>query len=1804
MSSGRTVDSVHGSSIASRMIGEVVATRLSAVIEEANGSRVVYAMADLGKEVTCSIGTRLATMAVPGGRIDVAIHPELATEEFRREYQSSITEEAATWFRNHRPDSSVIATVFSVSGERMEEVLQSLGSVQRINHSWILDSTKAAVWADHTLPSYKHSPIHRDLEMTLKGLMDSDVLASATMLAEFCVSIRESMTGPSGLELKRAINHALPNLRLPRDCMSDNELKSLSSTPGPTLSKLRDDFQQYLFLRDRKGGVRLRKDMLEEIRKLFQNGTLSESNQFALVKLVNDREITTGMWQPSQRCVSEIRWEEIRQFFLGSSQSTPQPLGLQTIQFLDDDHPGMLEDEERTILQSLGKRVTANPELERVYFRHCERLKERPSLYKKWHHVIFNKPIQEVDDLLAGLVCLAERSSQAVDGLDDHVVVIQLRNAQKKSFWTKEKNIELCAFLRDRYRGIDKLLSPHVELRFGRCWDGDWDSDSDIDGGSKKGGASREFEFEAYVVPRSRLDELGHLDPVTTGSPTAQLTWAPDHQSFASALASDLRRVLPQGELVAGLIRSRIKAARGSSGARTDRPTLERITSIIDSQGQSEGALANRGDDDTTSEWSEIGKFWPDRLKARSKGILSDSQQTEALQLFEQFRSSYTSAIEAMVSKAGLGLADPALVTQAEDYGKLLAWLRRHAVSDVLVQEVWEPLLQIGTATIPEDVPTMIVAPWHPLRLLELAAKAHQGAKVIQRIVESASEEAVAIQDFANDRLRSLGDSYYANVGLVRTEMGPRLFVETEHRAGYSLLQPVATDFGPSQSSAFLEEPVTEVVQRFGEIAKHYLDLNPHDRANFSVVLFDSESDDLPVMVAQHLARQVAEQSDLRCDLTVTHSDRQKLRTIYERQNRRIGRELESSLTSEAARTFLSRLRIGITPYQSLSQSDDTQEQDVLLLHDVLARTATEEWHERQREEGSDKPLDHSPNDASRRRGLTHGSLSTSVYLTSPLQIRATQPYLDALHDAMHGKASDCRAHFIPAQQVRLTSPQAKSTLESAHQMARWVVTHDRIADRRLIDSRGDRLRILRYFSAPRSKYNVIVSTEVFQNELRNRLEDDVRKLLPDRQREDQCAVVDAIRTKATGLSGGILMRGSLWDNYARELLGVIVAQQELELMLAQSEGENHTVMFFLDEMRDWLELKGEMADILAVDLQAPAPDQRRVRMVVAEAKCVGKESQHKSRSKSWLQLEETYTAMVNRFQEHGSSVDPSIWFKRLADMLVEHMTGWAELERLGGWSFDEWIENIRCRNIEVEILAHSVVTVHDLASSNPDLDLRIADLERNRADRRKLAQWTLGSDLITKSIRGIVQPNAECVLHHPSAWPDETIKLAPPAEIEPTEPTPDSPSVPQAQAPIPRVSVDPKPKCQAKDSDEPLAPLEVPSGWQREVFDAVSELGHPGTAQSDQEWLKAQTQRLRQALQAEGHDAPVRSMRLTPNAGLVRVEGHAVDINWLIKHQVDLLVRHELEILRVTPRPGHIVVAIKRPRRSILHLADAWKRRKFESSSPDRNLALVIGEKEDDGQLLYLPLRPDFKSQEMASPHTLISGTTGSGKGILAANLILDICAFNDPRAVEIHLIDPKKGADYLWARDLPHLSQGIIEDRDSAIDQLEVLVSEMEQRYVRITQARCRNIGEFNRKRDLPDQMPYTFIFFDEVADWMQDDDFKKRVEKILNRIAAKARAAGLHLFMIYQRADKFVMTMQLRTNLGNKLILKLGDAGSSKIALGDTGAELLMGKGHMIADIGTGERVYCQVPFINPNEAESLAAAIQAVWAPNQE
>jgi S-DNA-T family DNA segregation ATPase FtsK/SpoIIIE len=290
--------------------------------------------------------------------------------------------------------------------------------------------------------------------------------------------------------------------------------------------------------------------------------------------------------------------------------------------------------------------------------------------------------------------------------------------------------------------------------------------------------------------------------------------------------------------------------------------------------------------------------------------------------------------------------------------------------------------------------------------------------------------------------------------------------------------------------------------------------------------------------------------------------------------------------------------------------------------------------------------------------------------------------------------------------------------------------------------------------------------------------------------------------------------------------------------------------------------------------------------------------------------------------------------------------------------------------------------------------------------------------------------------------------------------------------------------------------------------------------------------------------------------------------------------------MISVRAEPGVVVIAIARPNRRVLHMPEVWKRWNPDCSSGNYNLLIAV--KEEDSSLLFL-------SPKSNAPHTLIAGSTGSGKSVLMQNIILSIACTNTPEQAKIVLIDPKLGVDYFAFEGLPHLQGGIIDDQSNAIHALNELVIEMNRRYSVLKENKVSNIFDLNEKLTLTERMPFLWVIHDEFAEWMMTPQYADAVSRVVSRLGVKARAAGISLVFAAQRPDANVMPIQLRANLGNRLVLRVDGEGTSEIALGEKGAERLLGKGHLAAKLeGEADIIYGQVPLVNTALITALVAA----------
>lgn len=225
-------------------------------------------------------------------------------------------------------------------------------------------------------------------------------------------------------------------------------------------------------------------------------------------------------------------------------------------------------------------------------------------------------------------------------------------------------------------------------------------------------------------------------------------------------------------------------------------------------------------------------------------------------------------------------------------------------------------------------------------------------------------------------------------------------------------------------------------------------------------------------------------------------------------------------------------------------------------------------------------------------------------------------------------------------------------------------------------------------------------------------------------------------------------------------------------------------------------------------------------------------------------------------------------------------------------------------------------------------------------------------------------------------------------------------------------------------------------------------------------------------------------------------------------------------------------------------------------------------------------------------TPHLLIAGSTGSGKSVGIAALLNSILYKCSPDEVKLILIDPKKVElnDY---RELPHmLLKNSVTEPKQVINVLNWLIDEMERRYNALCEVHTSKIEEYNEIMDAKKapRMPYIVLVIDEVADLMIE--LKKNLEDRINKLAAKSRAAGIHIVLATQRPSVDIITGAIKANLPSRIAYATVQQEDSRTILGAIGAERLLRDGDMLYMSATSPMLdRIQGAFISKSEVVSI-------------
>lgn len=309
-------------------------------------------------------------------------------------------------------------------------------------------------------------------------------------------------------------------------------------------------------------------------------------------------------------------------------------------------------------------------------------------------------------------------------------------------------------------------------------------------------------------------------------------------------------------------------------------------------------------------------------------------------------------------------------------------------------------------------------------------------------------------------------------------------------------------------------------------------------------------------------------------------------------------------------------------------------------------------------------------------------------------------------------------------------------------------------------------------------------------------------------------------------------------------------------------------------------------------------------------------------------------------------------------------------------------------------------------------------------------------------------------------------------------------------------------------------------------------------------------------------------------------------DIRKISKTEAVTSIQMRLQVPSVSilaPIPGQNAVGIEIPNR----IRETVNMRRLVTSKEFRSDKSVIA------IALGLKMDGNFKISDLVDmKHTLVAGTTGSGKSSCINAMICGMLYKYSPDELKFVMVDMKKGIELRPYAQIPHLmTDDIITELKPAINAIEWLLNESERRFTMINNMRVKNLKEYNEKVKPEDKLPYIILIVDEFADLMLGA--RKEVENRIVSIAQKSRAAGIHMLLSTQKPVERVFSTIIKSNMPSRLAFMVTSKSDSQTILGEgrTEASDLLGKGDMIYMAENGRMTRLQGVYVTTDEIEAI-------------
>lgn len=339
---------------------------------------------------------------------------------------------------------------------------------------------------------------------------------------------------------------------------------------------------------------------------------------------------------------------------------------------------------------------------------------------------------------------------------------------------------------------------------------------------------------------------------------------------------------------------------------------------------------------------------------------------------------------------------------------------------------------------------------------------------------------------------------------------------------------------------------------------------------------------------------------------------------------------------------------------------------------------------------------------------------------------------------------------------------------------------------------------------------------------------------------------------------------------------------------------------------------------------------------------------------------------------------------------------------------------------------------------------------------------------------------------------------------------------------------------------------------------------------------------------------------------------GQGVRVNQVKNIEEDIAIKIGIKGVRVVMLSDAVGIEVPNDRPSVVPLKAILNSDAFRNSKAE--LPIAVG----------YTITTKAKVFDLAdAPHLLVAGATKQGKSVGLNAIISSLLYCKHPSELKFVFIDPKMVEFQKYSKLIDHYlavlpsSEGddaearnaIVTDPKNADAVLNSLCVEMDERYKLMSAAGENKITDYNEKfrnrRLLPTEghhfMPYLVVIIDEYADLTKslfgsDKNLSRSIENSINRLAAKGRAAGLHVIIATQRPSVDVITGTIKGNFPTRMAFRTVQRQDSQTILGMPGAERLIGKGDMLFFAGAdAERVQCAL--VDTDEIERVTSFISS-------